>query len=127
MIKDQTDELLGKYFDPGNIEKAPEGFTSRTMSRVRMEQVSMKRRKNHVPVISSAVIAGFLIAAILTPGKWIVLPEITLLKDVSIPLSGKLAPLQVPSILTYVVAGVVLITVLDGVLNGYIFKRKVTK
>jgi hypothetical protein len=69
-INDET--LLRKFLNPEKIEKAPDGFTSKTMTRIQIETQSVKVKKgffvkNRVPVISAAVTAGLILAAVLIP------------------------------------------------------------
>lgn len=63
------DDILAKYINPEAIEKAPEGFTSKTMTRIQIESESSKvhRRiffKNPVPFVS-VLVTLILIAAVL--------------------------------------------------------------
>jgi hypothetical protein len=66
------EDLLRKFLNPEKIEKAPEGFTSKTITRIQIETQSAKFNqsflvKNRVPVISAAITAGLIIAAIIIP------------------------------------------------------------
>ena len=66
------DTLLRKFLNPEKIERAPDGFTSKTMTRIQIGTRSAKVKKgffikNRVPVISAAVTAGLILAAILIP------------------------------------------------------------
>ncbi|MDX9946627.1 MAG: hypothetical protein RBS38_04610 [Bacteroidales bacterium] len=64
------DKLLGKYLNRGTIEKAPEGFVSKTLTRIRIETAPEKKSflvRNRVPVISAIVISVLIAAAILVP------------------------------------------------------------
>lgn len=66
------DILLRKYLNPEKIEKAPDGFTSKTLTRVQIETQSAKVNKgflikNRVPIVSAAITAGLILAAIIIP------------------------------------------------------------
>ena len=71
--QDQNDEdLLRKFINPERIEKAPEGFTSKTLTRIQIENQSERVRngffiKNRVPLISVAITIGLIMAAIMVP------------------------------------------------------------
>jgi len=71
--KEQYEEdLLRKYINPERIEKAPEGFTSKTLARIQIEAQSTGLKKgfflkNRLPLISAAITAGFIIIAVLIP------------------------------------------------------------
>jgi hypothetical protein len=66
------DELLRKFINPGLTEKAPEGFTSKTATRIKIEAQSVNVRpgffaRNTVPIISITVFAILVIAAVIIP------------------------------------------------------------
>ncbi len=69
------DDLLRKFLNPGRIQKAPEGFSSKTMTRIRIEVQSPAHGlksffiKNRVPAVSVLVIAGLFVAAALLPSQ----------------------------------------------------------
>jgi hypothetical protein len=74
MNKQETndEDLLRKFLNPEKIEKAPEGFTSKTLTRIRIESQSVKVNKgffakNRVPVISAVITAGLIITALVIP------------------------------------------------------------
>ncbi|MFZ2341111.1 MAG: hypothetical protein WAW07_15485 [Bacteroidales bacterium] len=66
------DKLLEKYLNRETIEKAPEGFVSKTLTRIRIETAPEKKSflaRNRVPVISAIVISVLIAAAILVPSQ----------------------------------------------------------
>lgn len=73
--QDQYDEdLMRKFLNPERIEKAPEGFTSKTLTRIQIETQTVRVRngffvRNRVPLISTLITAGLIIAAILIPAN----------------------------------------------------------
>ena len=73
--KDQSEvDILKKYINPDRIEKAPEGFTSKTMTRIRIETQSSDERiklrlRSRVPVISVLITAVLITAALVIPAS----------------------------------------------------------
>ncbi len=66
------DKLLEKYLNRETIEKAPEGFVFKTLTRIRIETVPEKKsflKRNMVPVISAIVILVLISAAALVPSQ----------------------------------------------------------
>jgi len=67
-----NDRLLEKYLNRETIEKAPEGFVSKTLTRIRIETATEKKSflvRNRVPVISAIVISILIAAASLVPSQ----------------------------------------------------------
>ncbi len=62
-----NDDFLRSYINPGKIEKAPLEFTSKTMTRIRLEAGSVTRQtvKWIVPVFSALITAALLAAILL--------------------------------------------------------------
>ena len=63
----QTD-LLKKYMNPGFVEKTPEGFTAKTMTRIHLEVGSIKAPvktlfTRHIPVISIVITLTLILAS----------------------------------------------------------------
>jgi hypothetical protein len=72
--QDQYEEdILRQYINPERIEKAPEGFTAKTMTRIRIETQSVKvhRRlyKNPVVLISVIITAVLILAVVFIPAN----------------------------------------------------------
>lgn len=66
------DKLLEKYLNRETIEKAPEGFVYKTLTRIRIETAPEKKgflKRNRVPVISVIVISVLIAAAALVPSQ----------------------------------------------------------
>ncbi len=66
------DKLLEKFLNPGTIEKAPEGFVSKTLTRIRIETAPERKsflKRNRVPVISAIVVSVLVAAAALVPSQ----------------------------------------------------------
>jgi hypothetical protein len=67
-----NDKLLEKYLNRETIEKAPEGFVYKTLTRIRIETTPEKKSflvRNRVPVISAIVILVLIASAILVPSQ----------------------------------------------------------
>src|SRR5450759_2266534 len=113
-----TEDILRQYIDPERIEKAPEGFTSKVMTRIQLENQPSEVaqsvwRKNSVPVISGAVILLLLAAAFLIPGNEadsMALPILKLFKNIKSSLPevnfSSVFNLTLPSVLMYVFIGI---------------------
>ena len=66
------EDLLRKFINPERIEKAPEGFTSKTLARIQIEGQSPGFKKgfffkNRLPLISAVITALFIIIAVFIP------------------------------------------------------------
>jgi len=131
-----TEDFLRQYIDPERIEKSPEGFTSKVMTRIQLEKQPSKVaqnvwRKNSVPVISGAVILLFLAAAFLMPGSEsdsIALPVLKLFKNIKSSLPevnfSSVFSLTLPSVLMYVFIGIFVLTLFDRALYGIFHREK---
>jgi hypothetical protein len=66
-------DFLRQYVNPERIEKAPEGFTAKTMTRIRIETQSEKvhRRiyKNPVALVSFIITVGLILAVVFIPAN----------------------------------------------------------
>lgn len=121
--------------NPGKIEKAPEGFTSKTLTRIQIEAQSSGLKKgffvkNRMPLISAAVTAGFIIIAVFIPSGntdsassaiWqhirsieIALPQIS---------NDYIQNLTLPGWIPYAVTAFLLLGFIDRVLSGF-FNRQ---
>jgi hypothetical protein len=73
--QDKYDEdLLRKFINPGKIEKTPDGFTSKTLTRIQIEAQTTGAKKgffirNRVPLISAVIIIVLFVAAIAIPAN----------------------------------------------------------
>jgi hypothetical protein len=71
--KDQFEEdILMNYINPAKIEKAPDGFTSKTMTRIHIESESRRAHRwifsrSPIPLISVVTILLLVTAAIFMP------------------------------------------------------------
>ena len=129
------EDLLRKFMNPGKIEKAPEGFTSKTLTRIQIEAQSSGLKKgffvkNRMPLISAAVTAGFIIIAVFIPSGntdsagsaiWQNIRSIELaLPQIS---NDYIQNLTLPGWIPYAVTAFLLLGFIDRVLSGF-FNRQ---
>jgi hypothetical protein len=131
-----TEDFLRQYIDPERIEKSPEGFTSKVMTRIQLEKqpsdvAHSGWRKTSVPVISAAVILLLLAAAFLIPGSEsdsIALPVLKLFKNIKSSLPevtlSSVFSLTLPSVLMYVFIGVFVLSLFDRALYRIFHREK---
>jgi hypothetical protein len=133
------DTLLRKYLNPEKIEKAPDGFTSKTLTRIQIEAQSAKVNKgffvrNRVPIFSAAITAGLILAAIIVPAGetesvgsaiW------KYIQDLEFTLPGLndryFNDLSVPGWFSYALIGILLLGFFDRALFGIFHKEKTPK
>jgi len=123
------EDLLRQYINPERIEKAPEGFTSKVMTRIQLETVPLKdagrlRNKNLVPVISAAITILLIVAAFLIPGSETdlsALPVVELIKNIKVSWPEinltSIFSFNLPALMIYVFIGILILTVFDRALN----------
>jgi hypothetical protein len=132
--KKYTEDLLRHYIYPENIEKAPEGFTSKVMSNVQLvnshaKDTGMVRNRSLIPVISAAVTILFMASAFLIPAKSEILdfPAMALLKSFKVSLPQldltSIFRFNVPLTVIYSVTGILVLTLLDKALSR-LFRRE---
>jgi len=127
--------LKRKYINSENSEKAPEGFTSNVMTRVRLETLPLTTiekswKKNLIPAVSVTVTFLLIASAFLISGSQsdpLTNPLLDLINSLksSIPEINisSLFRLSVPSVALYVIIGILILTLFDRALYG-IFKRE---
>ena len=133
--ENHKDDLLGRYISPGKIEKAPDGFTSKVMTRIQLETLPLNAtdrwsKRNFVPLISAAVTILLIVAAYLIPANQSDIFDLSFLNTVkNIKLSlpeinlSSISRLSLPSVLIYVIIGIFVLTLFDRALYG-LFKRE---
>jgi hypothetical protein len=130
------EDILRQYIDPESIEKAPEEFTSKVMSRIQFQkQLPIVEhsfwRRNLVPLISSSVVILLIAVAFLLPrseSDSMSLPVLKLLNNIqsSLPeinFSYIFQP-ALPSILIYVITGIFVLTLFDRALYRIFHRAK---
>ena len=129
------EDLLRKFINPERIEKAPEGFTSKTLARIQIEAQSQGFKKgfffkNRLPLISAAITALFIITAVFIPSgntgstgstiwQYIQNIEITL-PQIS---NDYLQNLSLPGWVSYAVTALFLLVVFDRALFVFFHKE----
>lgn len=131
------EDQLRDFLNPGEIEKAPDGFTGRMMNRLSVEPVPVLNRakgRNYslVPAISAVVtLALVVIAIIFDTGKSqsadILWSRVIKAFQPGLPaINFTLPELTVSNIIVYIMSLSILLLVFDLVLSGYFGRRKST-
>jgi hypothetical protein len=130
------EDPLWQYINPERIEKAPEGFTAKTMSRIRFETESVLhprrfRVKSYVPVISAIITAALIISAILVSGNetgFVGMSVIKYIKNLGFTLPQinmhPIFEINLPGWLLYVFIGILALTLFDRALFGIFHREK---
>ena len=130
------DILLRKYLNPEKIEKAPDGFTSKTLTRIQIETQSAKVEKgffinNRVPVISAAITAGLILAATIIPAGetesigstiWNYVLDLEFILPVIN--NNYFNDLSLPGWFSYAMIGILILGFFDRVLSGIFHKQR---
>jgi hypothetical protein len=131
-----TDDLLSKYITSERIEKAPEGFTSKVMTLVRLEKSHLvyeerSWKKNLVPVLSIVVTVLLIVSAYLIPsGKTdpISNPVLSLIKTLKLSFPdvniSSIFRFSLPSVMIYAIIGIIILTVFDRALFRVFHRQK---
>jgi hypothetical protein len=135
--QDQYDEdLLRKFINPERIEKAPEGFTSKTLTRIQIENQSEKVKngffaKNRVPLISAIITISLTTAAIMVPANETGSVGSAIWKyfqSIEFTLPGinntYFQNLNIPSWISFAIIGIFLLGFFDRVLYGIFHKER---
>jgi hypothetical protein len=125
------DGLLRKFLSPEKIENAPEGFTSKTLTRIRIETQSDKMVKGffvkyRVPVISAAITAGLIIASVIIPSGGAGSLGSTFWKYIQ-DLDFPLPSLSLPGWISSAMIGAFFLGFFDRALFGIFHKEKAPK
>ena len=133
--ENHKEDLLGRYISAEKIEKAPDGFTSKVMTRIQLEILPLNAtdrwwKRNFVPLIFVFVTILLIVAAYLIPANQSDIFDSSFLNSLkSIKLSlpelnlSSISGLSLPSVLIYVIIGIFVLTLFDRALYG-IFKRE---
>jgi hypothetical protein len=127
-------DILDRYIKPEKIEKAPEGFTEKLMTRIQLEEVSysvigLSFKKIKVPIISVLITATLTVSAILGPAPdkdSVIFPILKPLSDLRINFPeidfNILKGIVLPGWMIYVAIGIFMLAIFDRVLNRF-FQR----
>jgi hypothetical protein len=128
------DDIMRQYIDPQRIENAPEGFTQNVMTRIQLETrgsvIAEKRwARMRVPAISVCITLILIIAVYLLPDYGISqIQGLTFLNNFKFPdlkiSTDPFSGIKIPAIITYLIAGVVLLFVFDKALNRLFHREK---
>jgi hypothetical protein len=134
--EEQKEDLLRKYITSERIEKAPEGFTSKVMTRLQLETMPLiaagkSRKKNLVPFISVTVTILLLVSAFLIPGSQydsLTNPVLNLIKNIKFLMPeinlSSIFRITLPSVTMYVFIGILILTLFDRALHGIFHREK---
>jgi hypothetical protein len=130
------EDLLRQYINSENTEEAPEGFTSKVMTRIQLETQLLtsperSQKRNLIPVIFAIVTILLIVTACLIPGSSsdpLTLPILNLIRSTKsvlpeINLSSVLK-LTLPSVMMYVFIGIVVLTFFDRALYVIFHREK---
>jgi len=127
---------LGKYINPERIEKAPEGFTSRTMTRIQIETGTSKAHRriflsSPVPLVSILITTCLVAAVIFLPSGSAYSPDPSFLKylsnlgfllqKINFP---HLPVLNLPEWISYGFIVILLLALIDSILSGILKKQR---
>jgi hypothetical protein len=130
------EDLLRQYIDPERIEKTPDGFTSNVMTRIQLETLPLmvserSRKKNLVPIISTAVTILLIASAFLIPVSQtdsFADPVLILIKNVKFSMPeinlSSIFRLTLPSVTIYVFVGILILTLFDRALSRVFHSEK---
>jgi hypothetical protein len=130
-----NEDFLREYLSPERIEQAPEGFTSKVMSRVNLEKKrpSEERliKKSLVPLIYAGVIAVLIALSFLIPGEQsdsLTAPFLKILFKTGLTMPklnlSSLYNFSLPSVTIYVTISILFLTIFDRALYGIFHKTK---
>lgn len=123
--KIMNDDVLRKFLKGTDIQKAPEGFSSKVMSHIYMEVKPVRPERNYlIPVVFGSVFALLTIAALFVPESSFNFPEIRLPENINFTFPELWSAVNIPHIFTYIVAGVIVIAVFDSGLKTLFRKVK---
>ena len=132
--KDNNDNLR-QYIDPKSIERAPAGFTSNVMTKIRFETDPLKdqtrvQSRNHVPFISTIITLILILLVFILPesknGTGII-SEFRFLQNADLPVFNfnldSLFNLNLPVWTAYLFIGILILVLLDKVLSGLSYRE----
>ena len=126
-------DLLKKYMNPGFVEKSPEGFTSKTMTRIQLEAGSMKVPvksffNRHIPLISVVITFTLMLASFAISGNNNQTPsflsKVFQRLDISIPSIdlSEYFSLRFPSWMPWLIVAVIILSVFERAFLMYFHK-----
>ncbi|HKK43825.1 MAG TPA: hypothetical protein VJ963_15525 [Bacteroidales bacterium] len=134
--QDNTENLIREYMNSEGIEKAPEGFTAKIMSRIQVEPATGRNsvkesRLRLVPLVSVAVVLMLVVMALILPDNNSMLasgPAADFLKKVSLMLPSidmtSHLKVNIPATFIYISIAIFMLTFFDRALNGIFHRDK---
>lgn len=134
--KNQEKDILKEYIDPERIEKAPDGFSLKTMARVHIEAGTGPERerfliRNLVPAVAGLITIILIALVILLPdtnGTSLIrtIVEKTGIAGVSFPQFDidLLTGFSIPSIVSYLLIGIFMLLLFDRVLSLFFHRNR---
>ena len=127
-------DLIEKYIIPGMVERAPEGFTQKVMTRVLFEKtpnekvILWKRIRVPVAVLTVALALIILSVVLFSPSDNAYITGISnVMNGISLKLpamnEGILNNLNIPGIVIYLPVGILLLSLFDFGLNRLFHRR----
>lgn len=131
----KKDDVLRQYLNAGDIHKAPEGFSSKVMSHIYMENRPVRKEKTYlVPLVSAAIFIALILATVLIPGtsdaiigfdfSKIKFPEFTIPEKLHFSVPEFSGGSGISRTLMYVICGMAAIAIFDFALNSVFRKDK---
>jgi hypothetical protein len=132
----EKEDPLKQYIHAERIERAPEGFTSNVMTRIRLETESAEVRgrvqsRSIIPAISAVVTVLLILAAVLIPGNqadYIAKPLFDQLKNIKFSYPeiniASLFSISFPALLIYIFIGIFILSIFDRALYGLFHREK---
>lgn len=126
------DDYLNHFINSEMVEKAPEGFTSKVMSRVQLERVPSGSaslwKRNLVPIVSAAVTIILILSEFIFQGvNSSPIIDTEYLKQIKLSFPEidlkSIFSFNLPSVVIYVFIGILILSVLDKALKGVFHKE----
>ena len=134
--QENNNDLMREFFNPGMIEKAPEGFTQKVMTIVSVEAKPVKARERFrtrylVPLISISVTLLLTVMVIMQPAssnEILSMPWMKIVKNINLPAVNinldSLFSFTVPGYLPYLFICILFLTIFDRGLSGLFHRGK---
>lgn len=118
-------DVLKDYLDHSNIEKAPEGFTSKVMSHVYMQAKPVRHeKKSFIPLVYAGITGVLILAAFLLPEGTLKFPEMAWPDNLNLTFPRIGEGLRISPLLIYILGAVILLFVFDSGLKSVFRKEK---
>ena len=127
---DQNEEgLIRKYINPGSLEKAPEGFTLKAVTRIQIEAETSRPlfkaiRMKTIPIVSILIIFFLVMASVFIPDKengffgsaiWDKIQNV----EFSLPQFSLVVFPDLPGWLIYSIMGIILLVLFDFTMGAF--------